>query len=78
MGTNRYRLAAMAGQGLPHLFAPSSPITRVGDYVLPQTKLLFRSALKSPVSLRLCLRPSQNARRFPRFVAIGEGIRYVW
>src|ERR1043166_7773749 len=63
------------GHGLPQVLPPSCQTTCVSNQVLPSSLLRRRSRSISPVSLRLFLRPSQNARTRPFLDTISEGIR---
>src|SRR5262249_30904729 len=66
------------GHGLPQVCAPSSQTICAADQVLPPSWLRLSSRSMSPVSLRLFLRPSQNASKVPLGERIRLGIRYVW
>ena len=66
------------GQGLPQVVAGSVTTVWVGSQVRPSLKLRLKIRSISPVSLRECFLPSQNANIVPRVETAIAGIRNVW
>jgi hypothetical protein len=65
------------GQGLPTVSGPKSATSCSGCHEAPLSRLRLSTTSMSPVSLRLCLRPSQKASSVPFFVTTTAGIRKV-
>ena len=71
-------VSSTTGQGLPHVFGPSSQTTCGSLQVLPPLVEHLSSRSISPVSEALFFRPSQKASKVWLLVTINAGIRYVW